>query len=452
MIKRIMTPVLVILIAAFSYTGLQAEQTVSVGEIELDRNEWGSRRVFIQVDNVVDDTAWINVVVYTIYPGHYLSGLERLEVDTTVAIEPKGVDDLVIPFKMHGSFGRIVTRVMVHWHYDRYVPEVEQPDSTFQIINSIFSGKGDADEYSGRKHCVGPVYSVMDHWLLNFEYPRLVLYLLGRGETPEAISDLFRADLEYTNEVISDLRGEGFFPLMNESLAPGLLPVSEQEGYGLKPKFAEAAEAFSSWYEESGQKQLDKILAEADLDDYARQLPSLQMPILYTLLMERWIDPEVGFGIPKFETMAEDINMLSRTNWIAQGGEFFLPKLCFGAFDENGRLHFGTFSPDPELPFDKASIYDMRGSVEKEAGSIITIEADQMRRVLTAARETKLTDKLAETMIKNIIDDPATTASLEHYKPYQRPYLIDYIIRVALGKYFIDHKPGQGLDCVQIGY
>lgn len=441
---------LFLLILTISAPGIDAlAQDIIIGDIVFDRKEWGSRMVFIPVENLQDDTVRLNIVVHTIYPQHYLSGVDRLEVDTMIAVEPNGIDDIAIPFKMHGSFGRIITRVMVDWQFDNYIPHGNLPDSTFQIFNNYFTAKGDASIYQGKKHGIGPVYSVMDHFLLNYEYPRLVLFLLLRGESLDKINAMFEADMEYTREVVRDLRGAGFFPFTKDSLSPGLMAVAEEEGYAVKEPLKEAAGAFSVWYENTGKAGIDKILADVGVDDFTGSLPSIRMPLLHSLLMEKWADPSRGFDIVHFEDIAKDIRNDNQPSWIVQGGEFFLPKLCAGLFRQGEELYMGTFAPDASLPFDKAPIYDMRGEVDKEKGSIVAVEAEQLRRALAAAKTSGLTDGL-EAELKNII--VKAEAHIGNFKAYQKPYLADYIIRSILGGYFAEHRPAQGIDCIKVRY
>jgi hypothetical protein len=443
---------LLVFAASLLITGLAPAQDVIVGDIIIDKNEWGSRTASFSVENTIDDTARLYIVINTVYPQHYLSGLEKLETDSIAALGPKEIKDFVIPFKLHGSFERVVTRVLIFRRFDNYAPDRNIPDSTYQMFHNIFRTKGDANAYAGRKHSIGPVYSVMDHFLMNFDYPRLVLFLLSRGMSKEEISTFFEADVEYTDEVISDLGDDGFFPLEGDKLAPGILAIDEKEGYGLKTMHITVAEAFYSWYENVGRKELGRLMEDAGLDPYVSELPSLQIPILLALMMEKWIDPKLGVDILRFEDKDQDLKAHNMPRWIAQGGEFFLPKLCLAAFEEGGELHFATFSPDPSLPYDKACIYDLRGAVEKEAGSIIMVKAEQIREVMAEAREKQLIDELVNETITKVVASSGAQAVLKQFKPYQEPYLADYICRTALGEYFVEHLPGDGLDCIRVEF
>ncbi len=432
-------------------SGVVFAQGVTIDQIEFDRNEWGSRNVFIQADNILDDTARLSIVIRTIYPGHYLSGLERLEVDTNVVLGPGASEDFVIPFKMHGSFERMVTRVQIFWRYDNYTPEPGVPDSTFQIFNNVFRARGEAANIAGKKYSIGPVYSVMDQLQMNFEYPRLVLYFLSRGEKPEKISTLFEADLEYTNEVIQDFREEGYFPISDDKLAPAIIGIAEYEGYVLKKAIDQASDAFAAWYDKGGRKEFGEILAGAGIDAYTAELPVVQMPLLIRLLMDSWINSASDYDVMHFEKMDQDLRSSNRTRWIVQGGDFFLPKLCLGVFEEKGDVCFGTFSPDPKLPFDKATIFNMRGKLEKDFGSATVLEAEQLRQAISEAGKKQFIDKIADEL-KSIVTDKQTLEIFEHYRPYKAPYLADYMCRMALGRYFINYLPEEGLDCVRVKY
>jgi len=425
-------------------------QSVQVGNIFFDRNEWGSREVYIPIDNLVDDTARVIVSVQTVYPKHYLSGLERLEVDTMVKLPPNDIAEVAVPFKIHGSFERVVTRVKIEWFFDNYETPPNEPDSTFQIFNNVFRVHGEGAEYSDRKHSVGPVYSVMEHYQLNFEYPRLVLFLLARGKGVEEISEMFEADIDYTHEIIEDFRAEGFFPLKSDRLAPAILAIGESEGYRVKTDIKKVSDAFKSWYDETGRGEMKALMTDAGIDQYTGQLPGIQMAIWYALLMGPMVDKGAGIDIPHFENISYDHEVMNRTHWIVQGGEFFLPRRCLAVFTDKDRLNLSTFRPDPSLPFDKAPIYDMRRKLEKEAGSVTTLEAAQIRAVIEAAGKKKSIREIVD-RIGGMISADEGKAALEYYQPYQSSCWADYVVRNVLGDCFADNG-FQGVDAVRVVY
>jgi len=435
------------LLVFFAAGAVSSQQSIVVGNMQMDQVRWGSRLLHVPVENLRDTTAHIEVTLHTVYPGHYLSGLDRLEVDTTFDVPANESLDIDVSFEIPGSFGRMATRAMVVWRYDDYEPPPEVNDTVLQVFSNVFKAKGDATEYAGRKHGVGPVYSTIDHFPLNFEYPRLVLFLLARGESPESISELFKAQADYTDLIIARFGDEGFFPRADRVLAPGVLAISEREGYPLKEKADAAVGAFASWYENTGKDALFSIMDDCEIDPYTRELPSLQIPILLALFEASWADTEAGFEPLRFEDMTRDIEMHNRTRWIVQGGEFFLPKLCLGVFEQNGQMYLATFSPDPKLPFDKASIYNMRKAVEEAGEAIVVIERERIRDILAAVRDKGVIADF-ESAFRPIVDE--ARAGLEYCEDYQAPYLADYLFRLAVGKYFVDHRPSQGLDCVRI--
>ncbi len=441
--------VIVLLGAALLSGTASSDENVLIGKMGMDQVSWGARLFHVPVENYRDDTLHLNIILHTLYPGHYLSGMDRLEVDTVIDIPPNAYEDLFVPFEIPGSFGRMATRAMIIPRYDNYQAPPGVNDTALQVFSNVFNARDDATAYAGRKHSVGPVYTVMDHFQLNYEYPRLVLFLLARGKSPSEISDLFRAEMEYTHIVIKRFRREDFFLPAGDSPVPGILAVSEREGYVLKEKANAAIAAFTSWYKEDGKGEMARILKDGGIDPYAAELPSIQIPILLTLLEELWVDAEAGFDVPRFEDMERDIAVCNRTRWIMQGGEFFLPKLCLGVFEQNSQMHLATFSPDAELPFDKACIYDMRRAVEDAGEAIIAVDAEQVRRALGRAREDEMIKKIAG-QLRSIIDE--AQAGLEYCAAYQRPYLADYVFRMALGGYFVNHRPSQGIDCIRILY
>ena len=449
MYKRLVTRSAIVMAFMLLFAGPAISQDITIGDMTLDKIAWGVRTLTVPVENLRDDTAHIRVAMQTFYPGHYLSGLDRMEKDTTVSVGPKESALFVMPFEIQGSFGRVASQAVVSWRFDNYdIPE-GQPDSVFQRFSKAFIARGDAAFYGGLKHSLGPVYSTIDHFLMNFEYPRLVLFLLARGETVDRINTIFASEMDYTQRLLQTLRIEGYFPLADDTLAPGILAVTEKEGYALKEDIKAASQAFAQWYDSKGQAELRGCFEKAGIDPYVQELPSLQMAIVLTLLKEDWVDKAHGFDIPHFDDIQYDLRAQNQPRWIVQGGEFFLPKLCLAPFEQNGNLHFGTFSPDPSLPYDKAPIYDLRQAAEQDAKSIIMLDVEQIRTVLKEAKDKMLTGELAE-KFKPIIEK--AQGEIATFKPYLAPNLADYVFESALGDYFIGHKPGEGLDCFQIKY
>ncbi len=429
--------------------GMAAAQSkdITIGDMTIDRLEWGERFLKVPVENHRNGTAHLSIYIQTVYPHHYLSGLDRLDVDTFAVIPPKTSMELFPSFEIPGSFGRVGIRTQIYWRYDNG-PTIG-PDSTFQVFTNVFEPKGEAGQYAGKRHSVGPAYSIMDHFQLNFEYPTLLLYLLARGQSPQEISTLFKAEMQYTDLTIRRFRKEGFFPRTEDSLSPGLLAVSEKEGYPLRDKVQAATAAFAAWYEKDGAKKLDGILDDIDIDSRTRTLPSVQIPLLLALLEKQWNNPVIGLETIGFEDQDVDVRTQNQPHWIMEGGDYFLPKRCLAVFKDNGKLHLATFSPNPELPFEKATIFDMRKAAQDADGALAQIDASQMRRAVEQARKDGLIKDLAAKLDPIIAE---AQAGLEFCPPYKKAYLADYIYRMALGGYFVDHPPERGIDCVQVTY
>ncbi len=422
-------------------------QDITIGDMKIEPLEWGERVLRVPVENHRSDTAHLSIYIQTVYPHHYLSGLDRLDVDTFPAIPPNTSMELFPSFEIPGSFGRVAIRAQIYWRYDK--GRTMGPDSTFQVFTNVFEPKGEAGQYAGKRHSVGPAYSIMDHFQLNFEYPTLLLYLLARGQTPQEIGTLFKAEMEYTRLTLDRLRNEGFFPREEDSLSPGVLAVSEREGYPLREKTQAATASFTKWYQDGGAKRLDKILDDADVDSRTRTLPAVQIPILLALLEEQWNNPKLGLETIEFKDQDTDVRTQNQPHWIMEGGDFFLPKRCLAVFKDNGVLHLATYSPNPELPYEKATIFDMRKAVQEADGALPSVDAARLSEAIAKARQQGLIKALAA-KLDPIINEAA--GGLEFCPPYKRAYLADYVYRVALGGYFVDHPPEAGMDCVQVTY
>jgi hypothetical protein len=430
------------------FANLLMAQKVVLGNYSMDKMQWGMRYIRFPIKNQMADPVRVNVMIQTMYPSHYASGLERLQVDTTLTLPPHDSGEYHVFFEVPGSYGRMATRATVYFWPDSSKSGSKGTDSTFQVFSTVFIAQGEAQQYGSRKHCVGPPYAIIDYPILNFELPRYILFMLARGIQPTAISNTFGIDASYVQLLMSRMLDQGFFPFKGDPNMPGILAISEDEAYKLKDKTRAAGDLFAKWFDEKGGAALARILEKGNVDDFSRNMPALRMALLLNLLEEAWADPAKGFDIARFENEKNDLTVQNRLHWIVQGGDFFLPRLCLAAFDQKERLHFGTFSPNPQLPFDKAPIYNLRDSSEQMADAIPYVDAAAVRQMLAEARKQGLIKELAPKLKEIIV---SAQADLEKFQPLQAPYLADYFYQTALGAYFIKHKPA-GLDCIGVKY
>ncbi len=423
---------------------------LSVGNMEFDRVKWGMMDLTVPFNNPRNDTARVSVNILTLFHEHYLSGLERFPADTSIAVVPLSEETYKVPFEMPASYGTAVVRVKIHWRFDNPEPDDPPVDSVGQTFRAFLKIPESAAKYINQKHSIGPVYSMLDHELIMLEFPRLFLYLRSRGMSLNKIASTFEVETDYAETIYQRLKKDGFFPLAKDSLAPGIVAITEQEGYIVRARLNAAVRMFASWYDRQGHDELDQIMNRAGVDEFARRLPALQMSILLNLLGHRWVVSESGFDIARFQNIEKDLKNLNRPRWIVEGGEFFLPKLCLAAFEDDGMLHLTTFCPDPDLPYDKAPVFNMRKTVEESSGSTPIIDASQIRKIIREAEKANLLNFIADDLRSFIL---TVRPEIKKFKRYQAPYLADYVYRFVLGGYFDQHKPDQDwIDCVRIRY
>ena len=449
--NRQLLSLILLVISAIVLAGDSDAAGLKFDNIQVDLLQWGMRTITFNVDNPRSDSAQIDVKVMTLYPDHYLSGLNMYQKDTTMYIGPLGVQDMAVTFEIPGSFGRVIPKAFFYWHYlHPLADDSSAADSAARTFSSVFIAKDEARVLVDRKHSVGPGYCKIDHPLLDFEFPRLMLFLLSRGQSLKYIENLFIVEPGYTEYVYNKLRRDGFFPVASDTLAPGILALAEPELYTIRAKTKLATETFAAWYDREGQARLDKIMKKAGLDDFTRELPGVQLKILLTLLEQDLADSTAAFDVSHFRNPDQDQKNQNRARWIVQGGDFFMPRLCLAEFQDKGVFYLSTFSPNPKLPYDVASIWDMRKAIEKPAVTIPQIKADQLRKIVEKAQKERLVDSLAPAL-KSIISEARPDVAA--MKPYQASYLADYIYEVALGDYFAGHKvPADWLDCVIVRY
>ena len=449
--SRILFTALLIVMILFSSAlpGMPDEDFI-VGEMKMDRLQWGMRQLAIPISNPRQDTAYVRVTTYTFYMDHYLSGMDNIATDTSFIVFPANIDTHTVHLEWPASFGRIVTRVHLYWRFNNPDSGQIAADSMSMSFSSVIRSGGDAALYEGVKHCIGPAWSVMDYPVMNYELPRLMLFLLSREVELNKIATILRVERRYNDRVFQQLTGEKFFPIPESTTSPGILGITESEAYVLRNRTNRALELFTAWYDDKGKNKLDKIIGKSGLDDGAAIMPSLRMVILLSLLREPLIDLPQGYDIFRFEDKRADLANLNRPAWIVQGGEFFMPRLCIAAADDDGSLRLSTYLPGPRLKFDKEAIIEMIAAVDSASGSIPRVKASTVAKIIRQAREDNLVEELAEEL-QPLIDD--ARFDIEHIKDYQEKYLAEYFFRIVLGAYFAKNRPsGITVDCIKVVY
>lgn len=441
---------IIILIAGLGLLSGAVAAKVNIGNMQMDWIAWGMRELIVPFDNQGADTAQIRLTIATLYQDHYLSGLDLYEEDTVLFLPPHQKQTVTLGFELPGSYGRAVSKAYAYWSYPQTSKAEKIADSVGQTFSSIFHASQDASLYAERRHNTGPAFAQIDYPMLNFEFPRLLLYMLSRQMPVSKIERILIVDKEYIESVRQRLNDQGLFPFPDNIIAPGLLGISEMEGFKLKPDIRAAADKFATWFDSKGRKDLTKILEKADLDPTLADIPALQMEIILSLLRERWIATEQGFDISHYDLATEDIIQHNRPRWIVQGGGYFMPKLSLAAYEHDTGIYLATLSPDPSKKIERMVMEEMMAAVDAAAGTIPEVTTGQIKDIIKRAQKKNLIKDINVELLALI--EKAKT-EIEFIKPYQYPYLADYICRVVLGEYFIGHPPADGQpDCVSLRY
>ncbi|MEZ5358892.1 MAG: hypothetical protein R3F48_08675 [Candidatus Zixiibacteriota bacterium] len=417
-----------------------------ISHMTLDPNRWGERSLTIPIENPVDDTARINVSLTTAYPNHYLSCVDEIEFDTVLVIPPKFNGQEDVKFYIDGSFGRAKISFLAKWKHDGDADTVGY-DSTVQTFSVSFDARGPAEGLDDYRYGLGAMHSVWFDRNFDYEYPRLLLYLISRDKSVEEVHNMFYPSLDYTRKLAEHFQARGLIPENSTDAVKTFLAISENEGFAIRPEIMKFSEEFIQWYESKGSKNLDKYLREAGIDSAAAAIPALRMTVLYSLLMESWL-AENAREWHAFENSPEDINIWNRPRWLVQGGAFFQPRLCMASFDDDvpGEILLGAFVPDYSLACMRLSLVFMHQRAEKDLSirdaAIATITAADAKAALDKARDKKLT-KEAQKMLTDVIENTAT--HLPYYNDAMKPALADYICRIALASCFVD-EPQFTLD------
>ncbi|MCP4568579.1 MAG: hypothetical protein GY841_13460 [FCB group bacterium] len=423
---------------------------VNIGNMQMDWIAWGMRQLIVPFDNQGADTAQIRLTIATLYSDHYLSGLDLYEEDTVLFLPPHQKQTVILDFELPGSYGRGVSKAYAYWYYPQTSTAELKADSVGQSFSSVFHSSQDASLFAERRHNPGPAFAQIDYPMLNFEFPRLLLYMLSRQMPVSKIEKVLIVDKEYIESVRERLTDQGLFPFPDNIIDPGVLGISEMEGFKLKPEIRNTAAKFAKWFDNKGRKNLAKILDKAGLDPTLTDIPALQLEILLALLREQWITAEQGFDISHYDQATEDIIQHNQPRWVVQGGAYFMPKLSLAAYEHDNGMYLATLSPNPKLRIERMVMEEMMAAVDSAAGTIPEVTTGQIKDIIKRAKKKKLIKEINVDLLALIEN---AKAEIGFIKPYQYPYLADYICRVVLGEYFIGHPPADGrLDCVSVRY
>jgi hypothetical protein len=352
---------------------------------------------------------------------------------------------------MQPSIGLAVIRVKILRKYFNPRLGDEPYEEVTQTFRSYMKIPDPAAAYMNKIYSAGPMYSLMNNVLVNLDLGRIYMFKMAREERRDKVAKAFEIGVDYLKEFHERLVEEGLFPMPNKYI-PGLMAINEEEALEIKAILdARGIPLFKKWYEDHGRDAIDLAMMDAGIVETARDMPSLRMALLLNIMEPGWLDLEDGYVSMHFQDRQTDLNAYRRPLWIIEGGEFFLPRLCHAAFEEeDGTFYMSTFNPNTGLTYEKATIYDMRKIVSEDGIAAPLVEASQIRRALEAIKRDKRLESLPVNLKQLIYE---VRPYLKKIKSYQAPYLVDYVYRYILGAYFIEHPVAKGwLDCVRVDY
>lgn len=462
---------------------LASSQGFKVVNVEVSQGRWGWRQLIVRVDNSWADSVRVETVLYTLYQDHHISGLDRAMYDSSYVIPPGYTGSLLLDFELPASYNkRLVTQVFIYWEFPDPITGQLLRDSTFQSFNNLFFPSDSAFEYANNKYLVGPIGCLDNNDLLAFDYPRIMLYLLGRGETVEEISKRFNVEPSYTEYLVDKAVQMGLLNQVSESnyFNHSYVSISEQEGYEIRSLAQTAAGIFIEWYRNEGEKELTKILKESGIEESVLKMPSVRMQVLLTA-KQQWyglsgffvtprksefsnVNLDTIFGSERYR-IAWEIQDFRRSmltfvgdgklyleyepSWIVQGGEFFAPQLSLMTFTKNNQLYLGTFRYSPVQKYEKSPITDLMRIPDEKSDSILTLGEYSLIRASDKTAKAnefiKIHKRVAE-MIE-ISYRACKAADIEDKK-----YLADYFYRFILGELFVEMQKEMSFDCVRVEY
>ena len=443
----------VLLWGLFYTIGGSAEaEFLRINRITMDGNRWGARTFTIPFENLVDDSARVLVTLTISYRNHYLSGHEETVFDTSYTIPPQFTGDKKLEFNLDGSFGQARMDVVLKWRHDSD-PDSVGYDSLNQMFSNNFAGRQGSQGLDTYRYVIGPAHAAMEDRQFCFEYPRLLLFLTARGSTVDAVDQLMHPDSRYTWAIAEHFYDIGLFPDRPETTAPAVLALDETEGFAVREHVLAFNKEFDDWYKDKGSEEITRFCREAEIDSSVFSIPAFRMLFLYSLLIDEWSENK-PFA-PRFLAIDDDNFALNHVHWIIQGGEFFQPRVCFGAYidDTANILNCGLFEPDPSLPCFKTGMETMHlhaARAHKISGiAMQAVSGEQMAMALKIAKK----KKCGKAILKKLGDSIAKSREgLSFYTDLLEPCLADYFVRMALGDSFKGERPFALEKCFMVRY
>ncbi len=428
---------------------LGSAQEFKVSNIEINQTRWGWRQLIVRVENHRADSVRLELVLYTLYQDHHVSGLDRAMYDTSFVVGPGQAGGYKLEFEMPGSFHkRLVSRAFVYWEYSQ--PDSGQParDSTFQSFNNVFFPSDSAFEYANNKYLFGPIGCIDDNELLAFDYPRIMLYMLGQGVTINEINERFVIEPKYSKYLTDKAELMGLVKQVSDSglFSSDFVSISERQGYEIKSHVDWAVEVFRQWYEREGEKELTKALKESGIDGPALSFPSVRMLVMLTQLE---MLSETALLLPNVSNSVDEASFRQKPFWIFQGGEFFAPKLSMMNFVQGKRRYWGTFRYAPVQKYEKSPIDDLKRAVADRPDMTPNVKASSLQRAITRMGNVRSFSK-----IRDVINDwiERSVGHIDGIDNQNLPYLADYFYRYILGELFIEMQKTMPYDCVRVEY
>ncbi len=433
--------IVILAVVSSAMAGYPTDNLV-IRPIETTGIQWGPSDIYMDIHNVRPDSAQVIVRISTTYKDHYMCSDDYLDFDTSFVVAPESDDKYKVTFEVPGAFGMSVTTALIWWEYFDPQPDWQARDSVRKVFTGRFITTEAAAQYSERRHNIGPYAANIGTTLLNWEFPRLVLYMTAKGKTLHDISRELIVRQEYVRIIYDRLAAAGFYPDEEEPYRPEILAVSEGEAFKIREMLPEIVGVVSEWYREH--KSSPKAILSKKIDPEQNGI-ALQLLISLAMLHSALIDNDAGMnGCSREESYRKAIE----PGWIVQGGEFFMPRLCLVPFafnDDTKAIYWTVVRPDPNAAIDVEPITNTRAYVELNRAEIPTVKADMWCDKNPAGGEYR--------ELLNRLNKHACEIAHTGDTSFNSSMMLNYILRLAMGEYFKDKLPPDGsLDCIRVEY
>lgn len=344
---------------------------ILVGDVNFSSLRWGWQTVTFEVTNNSDDLKYVTAEIEVQFSGSYLNPNRRTLSHTF--LKPRQSKLFSPRVFIPGSYGRAQITVYLYDVVDTL--DILLPGQKFlqQVFSINYSIPDEILDYFNEKITLPP--RVERHPDFDYEFSRVVLYMLNEGRKLEEIAEMAKADTSFVTEIVQNMTAKGYLVKKNGTYRTTFPLISISEAETAKKLARQLSDALAKLIEENMKtypKILDSLVSAGAVDKDSNSFLNggvvlyRPYPIVSALLL--WFD--LG---QKFITRSAPLWIYDGTDlcnayipqymYAVQGGDVFNGTQFYylSSAGQDFRILYGDVEPEIDCPED----YSLKGKLGK---------------------------------------------------------------------------------------